>query len=206
MNEKGNVALARDALAGMTGAVAAEPVPARELPDSFVVMARLNRELDTVDSLRRNNVAAYWPSYSLLRPSRSRAGGFQGQRWKRAGIIPGYVFTPLDPHLDFEQLLRRIVGAIDIVRTFSGNAWLIPDRYIRDLRKIEIGLNTPLPAAVTAHTFKIGQKVRFTDALVGDWPPGTIITLAPEGRISVEVDLMGRKVPVTVLPHQIERM
>jgi transcription antitermination factor NusG len=102
-------------------------------------------------------------------------------------------------------LLHRIVGAFDIARTFSGYPLLIGDEDIQIIRRIEIGLNTPRPSDKVVHNFKRGQKVRFVDDLIGRWPPGVVETLAHDGRISVEVDLMGRKVPIWVLPHQIER-
>lgn len=200
----GNIGTVARALEGITG-VAKVAAP-QDGPDRYVVVARMSRELDTVDSLRRRNIQAYWPSYEKLVVSRVRLKGCLTREIRRVGMIPGYVFSPLDPKLDFEQLLGNIVGAIDIVRTFSGNPWLIPDRYIRDIRRIEVGLNTPrADGGAVLHTFKLGQKVRFIDNLVGDWPPGRIVKLASDGRISVEIDLMGRKVPVTVLPHQIVR-
>jgi len=102
------------------------------------------------------------------------------------------------------RCLGRIVGALDVVRTYSGGPLRISDEDIRIIRSIEIGLNTPRPVKIV-HDFKRGEKVSFIDDLIGRWPPGVIEKLAPDGRIGVEVDLMGRKVPITVLPHQIER-
>jgi len=123
---------------------------------------------------------------------------------RRVGIIPGYVFADVDPQRDFEMLLGRIVGALDVVRTYSGGPLRISDEDIRIIRSIEIGLNTSRPVKIV-HDFKRGEKVGFIDDLIGRWPPGVIEKLAPDRRIGVELDLMGRKVPITVLPHQIER-
>jgi len=50
-----------------------------------------------------------------------------------------------------------------------------------------------------------GEKVRFIDDTVRTWPAGTVEKLAQDGRIGVEIELMGRKVLIWVLPHQIER-
>jgi transcription antitermination factor NusG len=127
------------------------------------------------------------------------------RRMRRIGILPGYVFSDVDRDRDLTTLLRRIVGAIDVARTFSGAPLLIGDADIQIIRKIEIGLNTPRPDKLL-HNFKSGEKVRFVDDLMGRWPPGRIIKLAPDGRISVEVEMMGRKVAITCLPHQIERI
>ena len=173
-------------------------------PDRYLVVARMNRELDTVDSFRRNAVPAYWPSYEQLVVVRRRQHGCLTRQRRRVGIIPGYVFADVDPQRDFEMLLGRIVGALDVVRTYSGGPLRISDEDIRIIRRIEIGLNTPRPVKIV-HDFKRGEKVSFIDDLIGRWPPGVIEKLAPDGRIGVEVELMGRKVPITVLPHQIER-
>lgn len=199
----GNLEQVRNALHGITGIE--PPKLVDDGPDRYLVMARMNRELDTVDSLRRNGYRAYWPHYEHLAPTRTKRNGHPIRKMRRVGLIPGYVFSTIDPRQDLELLLDRIVGAIDVVRTFSGNPLVICDADVQIIRRIEIGLNTPRPTNQVAHTFKRGQKVRFLDDLVGRWPPGIVESLAHDGRISVLVDLMGRKVPVTVLPHQIER-
>ena len=37
------------------------------------------------------------------------------------------------------------------------------------------------------------------------WPPGRVASSTGDGRISVEVEVMGRLVPFLVYPHRIER-
>jgi hypothetical protein len=61
----------------------------------------MNRELDTVDSLRRNNLSAFWPSYERLELTRTSRNGHQVRKLRRVGIIPGYVFSTVDPKRDF---------------------------------------------------------------------------------------------------------
>lgn len=200
--QTGNLDQVRQALHGITGVVPAAPVAA---PDRYLVEARMGREMDTVDSFRRSGLLAYWPSYLETVPARRRENGCMTRRTKRVGILPGYVFCEVDAKRDLTTLLDHTVGAFDVVRFQSGAPLLIADADIQIIRRIEIGLNTPRPEQ-THHDFKMGEKVSFTDDLVGRWPPGRIIKLAREGRITVEVDLMGRKVKITVLPHQIERM
>lgn len=200
--QSGNLDQVRQALHGITG-VEARPVCAG--PDRYLVMARMNHELDTVDSFRRQGLRAYWPSYETRVASQRRVGGCLTQKMKRVGILPGYVFCEVDPYRDLTIMLDSTVGAFDVVRHLDHSPLLIADADIQIIRRIEIGLNAPAPIAAS-YDFKTGEKVRFTDDLVGRWPPGRIVKLAREGRISVEVDLMGRKVKITVLPHQIERM
>jgi transcription antitermination factor NusG len=198
----GNIQQVRKALEGITGV---DPVVRVEGgPDRYLVMVRMNRELDAVDSLRRHQFRAYWPSFEELMPTRKVYGGRTGRRLRRVGILPGYVFSAIDGR-DFIALIDRLVGVIDVARSFSGEPLLIRDDDIRIIRRIEVGLNTPSATASGQHRFKVGERVRFVDDLIGRWPPGRIRKLAREGRIGVEVELMGRKLDIIVLPHQIER-
>jgi hypothetical protein len=64
-------------------------------------------------------------------------------------------------------------------------------------------MNTPTPGKAL-HNFKSGDKVRFRDDLLNRWPPGRIAGALQDGRISVEIEVMGRLVPFHVFPHQIE--
>src|ERR1700733_1221772 len=163
----GNLAQVRDALAGITGVKIAPATIA--VADRYLVAVRMSRELDAVDSFRRNNFAAYWPSFEELRPTKRWLNGHPVCRRKRIGIIPGYVFPEVAPG---SLMLDRIVGAIDFVRGFNGYPLLIPDADIQIIRGIEIGMNTPDPVKLkAAHTSKVGEKVRFIDDLFGRWPP-----------------------------------
>jgi transcription antitermination factor NusG len=197
--EPGNMAIVREALAGITGVEV--KAPAVPTSDRYLVMVRSSRERDAVDSYRRNQIPTYWPSYEMLVPTRQKINGHPVCVRRRIGIIPGYVFPEVRPGA---LGLDNIVAAIDYIRTFDGSPLLIRDADIQIIRRIEAGLNTPKPGG-TDHAFKVGEKVRFSDDLDSRWPPGKIIKLAKEGRIIVEVDAMGRKLPITVFPHQIER-
>lgn len=199
MSGFGNLAQVRTALEGITG-VEAPPV-AVLAPDHYLVMVRSSRELDAVDSFRRNRIPAYWPSYEGLVATSRRVNGHPVCLRRRIGIIPGYIMPDAIPGaLDLDV----IVAAIDYIRTFDGSPLRINDADIQIIRRIEGGLNTPKPGN-SEHAFKVGEKVRFSDDLMGRWPAGKIVKLAQEGRIIVEVDMMGRKLPITVFPHQIER-
>jgi transcription antitermination factor NusG len=201
MMASGNLEQVRGALSEITGVEIKAP---EEIAVSYFVIARLGREYETVDSLRRNAVCAEWPSYEHLEVKRERGTNRLVRKLRRLGVLPGYVFASPRIDVDFELMLRRIVGAIDIARTDSGKPLLIAQDDLKIIRRIAIGLNMPL-AGRLRHDFKVGHKIRFIDDLVGRWPEGRIERLAPDGRIVAEVELMGRKVPITVLPHQIER-
>jgi transcription antitermination factor NusG len=160
----GNLQQVRSALHGITGVESKGPAPIK--PESYFVIARVGRERETVDSLRRNGVRSEWPSYEVLEAKRERGTKRLVRRMRRVGVLPGYVFASPALDIDFEDLLR--------------------------LDKVD-------------HDFKCGEKVSFIDDTVRIWPAGTVEKLAHDGRIGVEVELMGRKMIIWVLPHQIER-
>jgi hypothetical protein len=200
--DNGNMEQVRSALQGITGL---QLSPDRDAGcEWYMLVVRGNYQLDAVDGLRRAGMRAYWPSYERSIASRRMIAGRHTSRSVRFGILP-YVLTPRDPKVDFEGATERIVSILDIVRTYSGNPLLLRDSDIKIIRKIDVTMNTPKPEA-TAHNFKAGDKVRFTDDLMSQWPPGVLVKVAKDARISVEVNLMGRKVPITVFPFQIERL
>lgn len=185
-----------------------EPVVSTRMPliaveDWVLITVRVNHEYEAVDSLRRRGWRAYYPSYEELVPTKRMFNGQPVRRLMRRSIIPGHVFTPIVPGIALE--LDMVIGAIGVVRTHAGDLLTIKDDDIQIIRGIEAGLNVPTKDDAAAHDFKVGEKVRFLDDLAGRWPPGKIVRIARKGRIGVEVALMGRKVMIYVLPHQIER-
>jgi hypothetical protein len=179
------------------------PAPVRIGPVSewVLITVRMNHEREAVDSLRRSGSRAYYPSYEELVPTKRQFNGQPVRRLMRRAIIPGHVFTPVVPGITL--VLDLIIGAIGVVRTHAGDLLTIKDEDVQIIRAIEAGLNVPTTAA--EHSFKVGEKVGFVDDLTGRWPHGKIVRIARKGRIGVEVALMGRKVTIYVLPHQIER-
>jgi hypothetical protein len=202
MTTQGNLDQVRAALHGITGV---DP-QRREQPaaaDWFMIVVRSNRELDAIDSMRRHGYRAYWPSYEKLIATKRQFEGRPIRRLVRVGVIP-YIFSPATDSLDLVGLREEIVAVIDLARTDTGKPLLLRHADIEKIRRIEFGQNGIKPEN-PKHDFKIGEKVRLVDDVTSDWPPGKIIKLAPDGRISIEVMLMGRKVPISVLPFQIKR-
>jgi transcription antitermination factor NusG len=198
----GNIEQVRSALQGITGVT---PSPDRnDGCEWYMLIVRPNYELDAVDGLRRQKLRAYWPNYERTVPSRRIVAGRQTRKVIRVSILP-YVLSPCDEEPGFTSKIERVVAVLDIVRTYSGSPLLLRQPDIDIIRRIDVGMNTPKPEAAS-HNFKAGDKVRFLDDLIRHWPPGVVNKVSREGRISVEVNMMGRKVPITVFPHQIERM
>lgn len=200
--EKGNLETVREALQGITGVKLS---PDRDDGSEwYMLIVRPNYELDAVDGLRRQKLRAYWPSYERSVPSRRIIAGRQTRKAIRVSILP-YVLSPRDQEPGFTGKIERVIAVLDIVRTYSGSPLFLRQPDIDIIRRIDVSMNTPKPEA-TGHNFKMGEKVKFADDLSHRWPPGVIVSVARDGRISVEVNMMGRKVPITVFPHQIERM
>ena len=202
MSDVGNIDRVRSALGEITGVEVKTATPVAS--DNYFVITRMGREHEAVDCLRRNRIDAEWPSYELLQATRERGTNRLVRRMRRVGVLPGYVFAKPAPDIDFEAVLRRVVGAIDVARKDSGLPIIIHDRDLDAIRKIAIGLNAPRPEKLE-HDFKRGEKVWFVEDIVSHWPAGTVEKLAQDGRIGVEVPVMGRKVLIWALPHQIER-
>jgi transcription antitermination factor NusG len=101
------------------------------------------------------------------------------------------------------DVMQRIVGVDNVVRNYSGDLAVFRSANIEVIRQIEAGLKTPKPGK-SLHHFKTGDKVRFVDDLLNRWPPGKVAGSTNDGRITVEVRVMGRFVPFQVFPHQIE--
>jgi transcription antitermination factor NusG len=197
----GNVDQVRAALHGITGV---EPIAALVRERWYMLVVRSNHELDAVDSLRRRGLRAYWPNYERLVATRQQFEGRPVRRLVRSGIVP-YVFSPATLEVDFTREIESIVAVLDVVRTASGLPLMISDADIDAIRKIAIDESSVKPEN-SPHALKIGEKVRFRDDAASHWPSGTIIKLAREGRITIEIDLMGRKVPIKAFPFQIARV
>jgi transcription antitermination factor NusG len=119
-------------------------------------------------------------------------------------VIPGYLFArgPFDDA--FWRAMRRNEDFVYVVLTFSGDVMKLKDEDIKVIEDIERGLNTYKPGK-SLHSFKTGDKVRFKDDELHRWPPGKIAGSAGDGRVIVEVEMMGCVVPMQVFPHQITR-
>jgi transcription antitermination factor NusG len=170
----------------------------------YAVRVRPSREQDAADGFRRRDVLAYWPNYEKQMPM-GRHAGARRHRVIFAPIFPGLIFCPTADHELFWLAVSQITFVVGMFKKTGGEPATLTNADIERIRRIEAEQNEP-PAIKPLHNFKTGQKVRFSDNLESQWPPGKIERVANDGRISVLVYLMGRMVPVSVLPHQIEAM
>lgn len=171
------------------------------------LQARASKEQDAADWLKASRLFAYWPCYARDINAGGRTNGYARRRVRYRALIPGYIFVAAvkgcnpDPSL----VVNQTPGIIGYMRDPSGFPLTLGEEDIQRIRRIESDENTP-PNPKTAHKFKSGQKVRFSDRLLGNWPPGVVERLADDGRISIGVPLLGRIVSMLVFPHQIETM
>jgi len=183
---------------------AVEKLETKSLPQQWwcMLLVTPGKEQHARDSFHRYGVQAYWPNYhSFLRstlPLRER------RRTDCRSVIPGYLFVPALPTEMLWDITQRIPGAGHALLNFSGGVATLKEESIDVIRAIEGGMHTLVPGK-SLHNFKTGDKVRFVDDLQGRWPPGRISGAVRDGRITVEVRVMGRMVPFQVFPHQIGR-
>ena len=200
--DRGNLAQVREALHGPTIEEVRQPHP---FTHWYMIAAHPGQERKAADGFRRDRIRAYWPNYSKLVATRREQNGRPVRRMMLMAMMPGCIFSPIGASSDFWDVIERVPGVVNVVRTHSGNILSIVEEDIQLIRRIEAGKNTPEPVSVL-HKFKMHEKVRFLDDLTSRWGPGKISKLANDGRITIDVSLMGRMTAVIVLPHQIERM
>lgn len=169
----------------------------------YALLTIANKEQAAADWIRVRSPGTwiYWPNITSLVPH-----GHGRRRSQLKAIIPGYLFmgevlTAGDPW----PIVHDTPGVRSFVRNATGHAATLRESDIEIIRKIEGDENLPQDRK-TAHRFKTGDKVRFIADLLGAWPPGIVTRLADDGRIVVNVSLLGRMVPVQVEPHQIKAM
>ncbi len=169
----------------------------------YAVVVRAQRDQDAADGFRRENVSAYWPNYVRQRPM-GRHAGIRRHRVILSPLFPGLIFCPTADADLFWAAIQRIPYVVNMLRKDGGVPAVLSIADIELVRHIESDANGP-PAMRPVHNFKIGQKIRFVDDKLSIWPPGEIIRLDADGRISTQVYLMMRAVPIHgILPHQIE--
>ena len=163
------------------------------------------RERRAADFLKDFGQWVYWPNYGKhVSVAPRRPGARRERRLAFFPVIPGYLFLAERADAgDPWGIVHATPGVHGFVRDSEGHAAALTDQDIEIIRHIEAGLNLPFDPK-TVHRFKTGDKVRFIDDLYSRWPPGKVSRLAEDGRIVVEVAVLGRIVPILVYPHQIE--
>lgn len=181
-------------------AIANLPEPCSEM---CMILVQPPQEQVARDSLRRRGIGIWWPNYQRIETKKDAQTGKRYQRIGRSGVLPGVILSPSTVSPKFLDALDLAPGVIGVAQRANGHWLLLTDLDIVLIHKIEHGLNRP-PAANAVHKFKPRDKVNFVDDIYRRLPPGIISKCLRDGHIDVEVNMMGRMQPLTVLPHQIE--
>lgn len=172
-------------------------------PEMCLILVQSPQEQAARDSLRRRGVGIWWPNYPRFETKKDMQTGKRYQRTVRVGVLPGVILSPANIGRQFFDAIDFAPGVMGVAQKPNGQWLLLSDIDIVLIHKIEHGLNRPAPAK-TVHSFKMGDKVRFTDDVYRRFPLGIVTRCHRDGHIDVEVNMMGRKQPITVLPDQIE--
>lgn len=166
-----------------------------------VLLVEPNREEKSAQWLAKVHVHVYLPTYSKVVKRRGPSVACR----RLFAALPGMLFVPQEmmniPRRDEVFQFARVRGYI---RTSDGYPKMVGKSDIELIRLMEAKLN--LPPEAKGVLFKKGERVTFTNMLYGySWGNGTIVEIASESRIGVEVDhLFGRKTKVYVPASEIE--
>ena len=169
-----------------------------------MILVRPSLEQEARDFMRRQGVGVYWPNYAKWTFVVDRRG-HRGMRSATVALFPGVLFSPAKFTSHFWNVMDLAPGVMNIARKHGGELVILDDLDIVIVHKIEEGLNKA-PPVKPVHNFKTGDKVRLMDDDLSRWGVAKVSRLLKDGRISVDVPLMGRMTAVVVLPHQIGRV
>lgn len=194
----GNLAKAFEG-AGLIGVSADVPLSYEEPRHWHVLVAIPQQERKAADWLKAARLSVYFPN--SVKQVCNRRGL---RRSVLSALVPGYLFLAVRPGTDLNGIVERIPGLAGYLRDEASNPAVMREKALDKIRELEATHYVPETGKI-AHAFKVGQRVRVMNDVYLGWR-GPILSLAQDGRISVEVNLLGRKVPVWVVPSQIERM
>ena len=178
--------------------------PPEQVSEMCMILVRSPLEQVARDSLRRRGIGAWWPNYQKKElAGKDRRTGKRFSRLNPIGVLPGIILTPARFDFEFWTAIDVAPGVMNVLQKPNGELLVLTDVDIVLIHKIEHGLNRP-PAIKSLHHFKGSDKVRFVDDASRRLPPGIVTKCAKDGHITVEVNMFGRMMPITVLPHQIE--
>ena len=166
----------------------------------YALLTETGRERRAKKWLEIRQFAPYWPHYQgTVKLNRHRRGV------RPRGVIPGYIFLPLNGEKPNWRLILRTPGVREVVRDrASYEPVCISGREMELLMNTEESLNQNTICASEGIPFKIGQIVRCSNDLYSEFV-GPIIAIDTRRRISVSLPLFGSKgVRVVVSADEIE--
>ena len=158
-----------------------------EGPRWFVVQAQPNSEHKAVAHLNKQGYATYLPRYLKRRRHARRVDTVA------APLFPRYLFVSIDMRV---QRWRAIFSTIGVSRIVCNGEMptVVPDEVIEGLRARE---HQGLVKLDLRPSFRVGDNVRLLDGAFVDCL-GIYEGLKDGDRVALLLDLLGRKVRVTV--------
>lgn len=158
-----------------------------EHPRWFVVQAQPNAEPKAVFHLNRQGFETYLPRYLKRRRHARRVDTVA------APLFPRYLFVSIDMGV---QRWRSIFSTVGVSRIVCNGEMptAVPDQVIENLRARE---HDGLVKLDLRPSFRVGDKVRLLDGAFADCL-GLYEGLKDGDRVALLLDLLGRKVRVTV--------
>jgi len=167
------------------------------------VVVKASRERKIADWMdEKLGLTPYWPHFTRQIRYRGRA-----HVPSLSAVVPGMLFVP-ESFIDHPRRddVLDFIRSHGFLKTTDGDIARLSKDQIETIRVIEAKLN--LPPERKGVLFKVGQRVEFTDPLIGySWGTGTVVEIASQTRIGVEVvKLFGRTTKVYVPASEIEAM
>lgn len=176
-----------------------QPDGVRGGPFWYLVSVGAGNEIAVAIRLLRDRVKAYCPRERVVEKLRRK----KGKRIVRRPMYPGYIFVQLAPGepcwaglLTYDGV-RRILPATDRPVPVS-------DATMAKIQRV---------AQIKAHRkrraptlYVTGEEVRVCDGPFASWGATVVSSDDRNGRVKVEVGIMGREVPIELELDQIEKL
>lgn len=186
---------------GQASVTAALPDPVTEW---VMILVRPGLEQEARDSLRRRGVGAWWPNYQKEEGFKDQQTGKRLKRLIRSGVLPGVLLSPARLDTRFWAACDLAPGVINVMRNASTVPIVLGELDIAFIHTIEAGLNKAAIIKSGAHSYEVGESVRFIDDIYRRLPAGKVSQCMRDGHVRVDTNFFGIMRPVDVWPWQIE--
>lgn len=157
----------------------------------FAVQTLSGQEPKALLNLRRQAYTTFFPAF------RRQVRHARRTSWKNQALFPGYVFVHLDLTQDRWYPINSTQGVCRLV-SFCGRPACLPQGLVERLAEATDEAGT----IRLAESLVSGDKVRVLSGAFADWI-GQVAALPDRDRATILLDMLSRKVPVTVERAQL---
>ena len=152
----------------------------------FAVQSKSGQELLALKNLTRQGYPAFCPIFvKHVRHARQVVK-------RQKPFFPGYIFVQIDPDRDNWFPINSTIGVARIL-TFGGRLAQLPLGLVERMRELSLAQG----AITVPQEFRTGDQVRVLSNSFDNWI-GEVIDRPDAERVTLLVDIMSRKVPLTV--------